>query len=174
MTRNLNDILPIYGIEHDAILSMQGDITLVYDVVLPELFTLSDQDYEAFHQALIKAIKVLPAHSVMHKQDWFVESTYKPGFNNGDQSFLSRASERFFNERPYLDHRCYIMITKKPENRKIATSYFSTLLRKSIVPEETITEQFTPILPPTLPVLQIPFFCNDFLIFHGLFDYFLQ
>lgn len=141
MERMLQDILPIYGIEHDAILSKNGDVTIAYKVALPELFTLSDHDYEAFHQVLVKAIKVLPKNSIFHKQDWFTEATYSADFTKEDNSFLSHSSERFFNERPYLDHCCYIMITKKPANRKIASSVFSNLLRKSIVPEETIKLQ---------------------------------
>jgi conjugation system TraG family ATPase len=138
MTKELTNILPIYGVEHDAILSKQGDITIAFKVDLPEIFTLSDQEYEAFHHGWIKAIKVLPKHSVMHKQDWFTENKHVANFTGEDQSFLSRSSERFFNERPYLDHHCYIMLTKKPANRKTSTSLFSNLLKRTIVPEETL------------------------------------
>ncbi len=136
--KNLFDILPVYGMEHDAILSKMGDVTVAFKVELPELFTMSNDDYEAFHHAWIKAIKVLPVNSVLYKQDWFTEAKYKAGFQSEDNSFLSRSSERFFNERPYLDHSCYIMLTKKPANRKLSSSVFSSLLRKSIVPEETL------------------------------------
>lgn len=138
---DLKDILPIMGIEHDSILSKNGDVTIAYEVSLPELFTLSDQEYEMVHQALIKAIKVLPKYSVFHKQDWFTEAKYGADFSGNDKSFLTRSSERFFNERPYLDHRCYIMITKKPAGRRPGSSIFSNLLRRSIVPEETLRPQ---------------------------------
>jgi len=138
MEKQLEDILPVMGVEHDAILSKQGDITIGFKAGLPEIFTLSDKDYEAFHQAWIKAIKVLPRHSVFHKQDWFIDSKYQPDFTKEDQSFLSRSSERFFNERPYLAHTCYIFLTKKPIGRKAANSLFSNLIRRSIVPEQTM------------------------------------
>jgi conjugation system TraG family ATPase len=136
--RSLNEILPVYAIEHNAILSKMGDVTVVFEVQLPELFTMSNDEYEAFHHAWIKAIKVLPVNSVLHKQDWFTEAKYKPSFIQEDNSFLTRSSDRFFNERPYLDHRCFIMLTKKPANRKMSSSIFSSLLRKTIVPEETL------------------------------------
>jgi conjugation system TraG family ATPase len=136
--KELADILPIYGVENDAILSKAGDTTIVFKVELPELFTMSNDEYEAFHHAWIKAIKVLPVHSVLYKQDWFTKAKYKADFQNKDNSFLSRSSERFFNERPYLDHECYIMLTKKPANRKASSSVFSSLLRRTIVPEETL------------------------------------
>ena len=141
MQKELKDILPLFGVEHNCILSKQGDVTIGYEVVLPELFTLSDQEYEALHQALIKAIKILPKHTIFHKQDWFTETKYRADFSKEDKSFLTRSSERFFNERPYLDHQCYIMLTKKPANRKLGSSLFSNLLRRSIVPEETLKPQ---------------------------------
>jgi len=133
----VEDILPILDIEHDAIVSKMGDITVAFKVKLPEIFTMSDQEYEALHHTWIKAIKVLPKHSVLHKQDWFTEAKYEAKFKDAG-SFLYRSSERFFNERPYLDHSCYIMLTKKPKGRKISTSVVSTLLKRSIVPEEAL------------------------------------
>lgn len=138
MEKFLENILPIIGVEHDAILSRQGDITLAFKVELPELFTLSDKDYESFHQSWIKAIKVLPRHCVFHKQDWFIDSKYIADFSKQSSSFLSRSSERFFNERPYLDHECFIFLTQKPVGRKVSTSLLSNLIRRSIVPGQTL------------------------------------
>lgn len=142
-------IFPIYKVENDCILSKQGDVTIAYKATLPEIFTLSDQEYEAFHQILVKAIKVLPNQTVFHKQDWFLSTRYKASFDRQletgdrqpDQSFLSRSSERFFNERPYLDHTCYIMLTRKASNRKPSSSVFSNLVRRSIVPEGPLSPQ---------------------------------
>jgi len=134
----LEEILPIMDVQHDLIVSKQGDITIGFVCELPEIFSLSNEEYEAFHQAWIKAIKVLPKYTVLHKQDWFIDSTYKANFSKEESSFLSTSSERFFNERPYLDHTCYIFITKKPANRKPATSLFSNLLSRTIVPEQTL------------------------------------
>lgn len=139
--RQLENILPIMGVEQNCILSKQGDVTVVFCAELPEIFTLSDQDYEAFHQTWIKAIKGLPKHSVFHKQDWFLDSKYQANFTKEDTSFLSRSSERFFNERQFLKHTCYILLTKKPVGRKLSSSILSNLLRKSIVPEETLKPQ---------------------------------
>jgi conjugation system TraG family ATPase len=134
-------VFPIYKVEHDCILSKQGDVTLAFDVTLPEIFTLSDQEYEAFHQVLVKAIKVLPNNTVFHKQDWFLSRKHQPQFEGKENSFLSRSSEQFFNERPYLDHKCYIMLTRKPANRKPSNSVFSNLIRRSIVPEGPLNPQ---------------------------------
>jgi Bacteroides conjugation system ATPase, TraG family len=133
-------VFPVYKVEKDCILSMQGDITIGYELVLPEIFTLSDRDYEAYHQSWVKAIRLLPAFSVLHKQDWFTGSAYKADFEGGDKSFLSLSSERFFNERPFLEHRCYLFLTKKPSGRKPSSSAYSNILRKSIAPDLVLDE----------------------------------
>ena len=136
----MEDILPVLDIEHATIVSKMGDMTIAFAVTLPEIFTMGDQDYEALHHSWIKAIKVLPKHSILHKQDWFTEAKYQASFDtDSNQSFLSRSSERFFNERPYLEHICYVMLTKKPKGRKLSTSLMSGLIRGSVVPEETLS-----------------------------------
>ena len=140
--KNLFDLLPIYGVEHNALLSKMGDVTVGFKVQLPEIFTLSNEEYEVFHQSWIKAIKVLPAHAVLYKQDWFTEKKYRADFTKEAESFLSKSSERFFNERPYLHHDCYIFLTKKPANRKVSSSALSSLLRRTIVPEETLEPKY--------------------------------
>lgn len=132
-------VFPVYKVEYDCVLSRKGDVSLAFEATLPEIFTLSDQEYEAFHQILVKAIKVLPNHSVFHKQDWFAARKHQAGFEERELSFLSRSSERFFNERPYLDHKCYIILTRKPANRK-NLSLFS-VIANSIVPEEILNPQ---------------------------------
>jgi conjugation system TraG family ATPase len=130
--------LPLTKVENGTILSAHGDITVAYEVILPEIFTLSDRDYEAYHQAWVKAIRLLPQGSIFHKQDWFTESTFKADFEKAGKSFLSRSSERFFNERECLEHHCYIFLSQKPKDRKLANSAYSNILRKSIVPQQTI------------------------------------
>jgi conjugation system TraG family ATPase len=141
MEKRLNDILPILGVEKDCILSKQGDYTVALEVQKPEIFTLSSAEYETLHQQFVKALKVLPVGSVFHMQDWFVQDRYKPDFEKAGESFLSRGSDRFFNERPYLKHWSYIFLTKRPAGRKAVTSATSTLLRRSIVPQETLSPQ---------------------------------
>jgi conjugation system TraG family ATPase len=139
MEKWLKDILPIMDVEQDCILSKQGDITIAFKVQLPEIFTGSGDDFEAWHQGFIKAIRVLPKESVFHKQDWFFKSSYKPDTANNNASYLTESSERYFDGRPYLEHDCYIMLTKKASGRKPSSSVFSNLIRPTLVPEQTIS-----------------------------------
>ena len=56
----LESKFPILSVEHDCIISKDADITVCYRVELPELFTVTQAEYEAIHSAWAKAVKVLP------------------------------------------------------------------------------------------------------------------
>ena len=127
---------PLLAVEHDCIISKDADITVAFHVELPELFTVTGTEYEAIHSSWAKAIKVLPEYSVVHKQDWFVRETYKPETGKDDMSFLSRSFEKHFNERPFLNHSCFLFLTKTTKERMRMQSNFSTLCRGNIIPKE--------------------------------------
>ncbi|MES2006371.1 MAG: TraG family conjugative transposon ATPase [Bacteroidota bacterium] len=139
--KNLSDILPLYGVEHDMLISKRGDLTISYELQLPEIFTLSNTDYESIHQSWIKAIKHLPIGTCLHKQDWFLEMQYVPDFDR-EHSFLSHCSDRYFLDRLYMSHRCRLMLTMPARDAKPVNSLYSSLLRKHIVPVETIDPAF--------------------------------
>lgn len=131
---------PLLSVEHDCIISKDADITVAYRVDLPELFTVTGAEYEAIHSAWTKAIKVLPEYSVIHKQDWFVKENYKPATDKENMSFLSRSFERHFNERPFLNHTCFLFLTKTTKDRMRMQSNFSSLCRGYIIPKEVNKE----------------------------------
>lgn len=131
----LESRFPILAVENNCIVSKDGDITVAYEVELPELYTVTSAEYEAMHGTWVKAIKVLPAFSVVYKQDWFTRESYSA---EGDvaESFLSRSYAGHFNERPYLRHRCFLYLTKTTRERTRRRSDFSTLCRGYILPKE--------------------------------------
>lgn len=66
----LESRFPLLSVEHDCIISKNADITVAFRVELPELFTVTSAEYEAIHSTWVKAVKVLPDYSIVHKQDW--------------------------------------------------------------------------------------------------------
>jgi hypothetical protein len=76
-SRFIEEVMPIWKIENDCILDKQGSVTVGFSVSLPEIFTLSAADYEAMHSGWVRAIKVLQAGTILHKQDWFIEERYR-------------------------------------------------------------------------------------------------
>lgn len=57
-------------------MSRTGDVTAGYRLHLPEIFSPADADYVAFHQAWIRAIRLLPPRFILHKQDWYLLAEY--------------------------------------------------------------------------------------------------
>ena len=135
-TSTLESKFPLLRVENNCIISKFADITAAYRVTLPELFTLTGEEYEALHGAWLKALKVLPDYTVVHKQDFFIEERYMAPEEGSERSFLARSYERHFNERPYLRHTCYLFVTKTTPERMRQTSASSVLCRGFIVPRE--------------------------------------
>ena len=129
---------PLLSVENGCIVSKDADLTVAFEVELPELFTMTAAEYEAVHSSWVKAVKVLPDFSVVCKQDWFTKETYRPDFRDGEQSFLSKSYERHFNERPYLNHKCYLYLTKTTRERSRQRSDFNSLCRGSLLPREMV------------------------------------
>ena len=142
----LENKFPLLAVEHGCIISKDADITVAFEVELPELYTVTGAEYEAVHGYWCKAIKVLPDYSVVHKQDWFIKEKYMPELQKDGMSFLSRSFERHFNERPYLKHTCYLYLTKTTKERNRMQSNFSTLCRGHIIPKELDKETTTKFL----------------------------
>ena len=73
---------------------------------------------------------------MVHKQDWFVREDYRSRTDRENLSFLSRSYEMHFNERPFLNHKCYLFLTKTTKERMRMQSNFSSLCRGFIIPKE--------------------------------------
>ncbi|WP_297096306.1 TraG family conjugative transposon ATPase [uncultured Draconibacterium sp.] len=132
----LESRFPLLAVEQGCIISKDADITIAFEVKFPELFTVTTEEYEAMHSVWNKAIKVLPDYSIVHKQDWYIKENYNTEKPQQDLSFLSSSFERHFNERPFLNHTCYLFLTKTTKERSKQQSTFSTLGRGFIVPKE--------------------------------------
>lgn len=134
------------AVEENCIFSKWGDLTLAFEVTLPEIFTLNARiengvelgDYRELVETWNKAIGVLPPGSILHKQDWFVEERYKPNAKELPENYLDRSSELHFNERPYLYHTCYLYLTFSQGERTRTNVGLTSLIRNRIVPKRAL------------------------------------
>ena len=143
---DLPKVFPIKSVQHDCLISKYGDITVVYRVALPEIYTLTGQvqmlgrdrlesgEFKDMIQSWEKAIGILPDNTIVHKQDWFTEEKYASG--HAEESYLDQAAQLHFNERPFMYHNCFLYITKTHQDRKDITSIHTTLARGKILPKE--------------------------------------
>jgi conjugation system TraG family ATPase len=134
----METVFPVWKIEQDCLLDKHGGFTVAYQLHLPEIFTLSASDYESLHYTWVRAIRLLPLHTILHKQDWFLKTEYKSSSSAG--SFLSRMSDLHFNERSWLDHEAYLFFIRKPVTRS-ANYFTSSLFRKNFLPQESLDQR---------------------------------
>jgi len=132
----LEEKFPLLAVEDNCIISKDADITLCFTIRLPELFTVASAEYEAMHSAWHKAVKTLPDYTVVHKQDWYIKENYNPNVADENLSFLGKSYQQHFNERPFLNHYCYLFITKTSKERMRTQSNFSSLCKGLFIPKE--------------------------------------
>lgn len=145
-TSTLERLNPLLCIEDDFMISVHGDYTAGFKVSLPEIFTLTEEEYWEVHGSWVKAIRGLPDYSVFHKMDVYTQAHYRPPFKEDEPSFLTRASQMHFAGRPYLQHTCYVFLTKtSPMNARKSTR-LTTLCRGKIIPngilDNSVFEEF--------------------------------
>lgn len=138
--RDLKDMFPLYKMEQGCLLSKQGDITLCLELTLPELFTSATEEYEQLHAIWLKAISLLPNGFVLHKKDVFTKDTVAKV--SGEQDFLSLSANHHFKGRTKLQHRSFLMLTKRSPGRKISASVSSNLLRKHFIDPAALDGRF--------------------------------
>ena len=125
----LESRFPLLSVEHAASSRRTQTLLSAFEVELPEVYTVTAEEYEAIHATWCKAIKVLPDYSVLHKQDWYVKERYRPDTGREGMGFLARSYEMHFNERPFLHHKCYLFLTKTTKERMRQQSNWNTLCR---------------------------------------------
>lgn len=158
---DIKQVFPIYAVENDFLINKVAEITAAYRLTLPEIFTVSREDYESLHSLWVRAIKVLPEFTVICKQDWFTKEKYKsvrkvneePGYL--ETSYLETSYREHFEGRPYLKHTCYLFVTQSRKGRSKLQSLDSMLLKGSVVPHDVNKKMFDTFADSVLQFEQI-------------------
>ena len=135
----LEEMLPLLCWEHDCLVSKSGDITVACELQLPQVFSMGAADFDRLHQTWVRAMRSLPDETVVHRQDLFLERLLDLPEATTD-SFLQSASNRFFRNRKYLQHRAFLYITKTSAKQLSTTSLTSILCRSKVIAEEVLDE----------------------------------
>ena len=73
---NLSAYNPITDIQDNIIFANNGNVVLCYEGTLPEIYSLSEKDFEDIHGAWFQALKSLPIGTVVQKQDIYLKKSY--------------------------------------------------------------------------------------------------
>jgi conjugal transfer ATP-binding protein TraC len=98
---------PILDIADNRVFAANGNLLLCYQLDLPEIYTLSETDFEALHTTWFQGLKSLPAGTVVHKQDVYEKASFDAS-GLPDQTFLAKATRAYFEGRAYMEHRSYL------------------------------------------------------------------
>ncbi|MCK7591334.1 TraG family conjugative transposon ATPase [Subsaxibacter sp. CAU 1640] len=104
---NLSAYQPIVDIQDNIVFANNGNIVLCYEGMLPEIYSLSEKDFEDIHAAWFQAIKSLPIGTVVHKQDVYLKKSYSSE-KLPKNTFLEKATHTHFKGREYMEHRCFL------------------------------------------------------------------
>ncbi|PNW27424.1 TraG family conjugative transposon ATPase [Formosa algae] len=104
---NLSAFHPISDIQDNIILANNGNVIFCFEGSLPEIYSLSEKDFEDMHGTWFQAFKSLPIGTVIHKQDVYLKKTYTAS-QLPNNTFLEKATHNHFKGREHLDHRSYL------------------------------------------------------------------
>jgi len=127
---------PIVDIQENAIFANNGNVVLCYACNLPEIYSLSEKDFEDIHGAWFQAIKSLPTGCVVHKQDIYLKRNFSSE-NLPNKTFLEKATHKHFKGREYMEHKCYLFFILTKNKALNNSKYINPFKKvtKSIVPE---------------------------------------
>ncbi|MDO6811135.1 TraG family conjugative transposon ATPase [Zobellia galactanivorans] len=107
MKINLASNHPILDIRKNALFVNNGNVVLCYKAELPEIYSLSEKDFEDLHSAWFQSLKSLPVGTVIHKQDIYLKKLYTAE-KLPYETFLAKATTEHFKGREYIDHQCFL------------------------------------------------------------------
>lgn len=125
---NLSSYHPILDIQGNLVFANNGNVVLCYSIDNPEIYSLSEKDYEDLHGVWFQAFKSLPVGTVIHKQDVYRKSRFDATELPND-SFLQKATYNYFKGRDYLKHYSYLYFTY-PYNKTLNAAKFTNPFRK--------------------------------------------
>ena len=127
-TINLKAYHPVLDIQGHMLFANNGNVVLCYRCELPEIYSLSETDFEELHGTWFQAFKSLPVGTVVHKQDVYQKTTFKAE-KLPNHSFLEKATHDYFKGRDYLEHESYLFFIL-PHNKGLNASKYTNPFRK--------------------------------------------
>ncbi|MCL8009406.1 TraG family conjugative transposon ATPase [Gelidibacter japonicus] len=141
---NLSFYQPIIDIQDNVVFANNGNVILGYSVEMPEIYSLSEKDFEDIHAAWFQSVKSMPVGTVIHKQDVYLKKVYKSE-SLPNTTFLEKATHDHFYGREYIAHKSYLFFiltkNKSLNNAKYVNPFRKT--SKEVIEElNTSVQQF--------------------------------
>ncbi len=113
-SKPLEQVLPILGFNGDVLISNNLDAGFGLKLGLPELLSCSREKLYMLHDTFERIVGLLPAGTLMHKQDFFLVDQFLGGNKtqlDDHQKSLTASYLGHFQGRPFLRHECYLYVS---------------------------------------------------------------
>lgn len=117
MKINLANRHPLIDIRDNLVFANNGNLILCYKINLPEIFSLSEKDFEELHGTWFQGLRSLQSGCVVHKQDVYLKRKFSAEKLPG-KSFLEKATKEHFQGREHLEHESYLFFIY-PKNKDL-------------------------------------------------------
>ena len=128
MRINLTQHYPIADIQGNTIFANNGNLVLCYKAELPEIYSLSEKDFEDMHGSWFQALKSLPAGTVIHKQDVYRKLAFGAE-QLPNSTFLEKATYSHFKGRQSIAHESYLFFIW-PKNKGLNRAKYVNPFKK--------------------------------------------
>lgn len=115
---------PIVAIQEHLVYANNGNIVFCFQLDFPEIYSLSEKDFEDLHNVWFHALKSLPVGTIVHRQDVYQKDAYACEKLKSN-TFLSKATHDYFKGRQYLKHTGYVYFSIASNKQLNNTKYIN-------------------------------------------------
>ncbi|MEO1545294.1 MAG: hypothetical protein AAFU74_00985 [Bacteroidota bacterium] len=104
-----------YSIDHisgNALFSKDGTVSLLYQLVLPPKYSISESEYDERCLKLNQAFRNFPNNTYAHRQELYLKQGFD-GLSIERDSYLGRDSQKYFDGREFMQHTSLVCFTIK-------------------------------------------------------------
>lgn len=109
MVVNLSDTPQILHFSDNVAFCNNGTVIYGFLIELPEIYTLSEGDFDNIHNLWFNSLKDFSKGTIIHKMDIYQKKPYNSDITGN--SFLQNATRKHFNGRDFLEHYSFLFFT---------------------------------------------------------------
>ena len=114
MDINLKDYPNLIHKDGNMAFSNNGCIIWGYRLNLPEIYSLSEKDFDTIHDTWYSAIKDFDKGAILHKCDIYLKRKFDE--NMPEETYLQRATKKHFYGRTWFEHHSLIFFVFRDSN----------------------------------------------------------
>ncbi len=137
-------IQPLLHSSSNCAYTNAGTFILGFEIVLPEIFSLSESNIEKSREVWISFIKNLPVGALIHRLDAFTEAPFDTTVLP-NESYFQRAYQKHFSQRKTLHQRSWLFVSTpklKGFDNTLLNPFAENSIEKAVEEQGFINEEF--------------------------------